>query len=564
MGGRPFSAPFGRLRAGAVALVAAGLLLAVAGGASAQPNVIVIETDDMDMSGMRVMDNLKSLIGDAGVTFDNSLVSFPLCCPSRATFLTGQYAHNNHITSNDPPTGGYQVFENINSLPAWLQGAGYYTVQVGRYLNHYGQQNPTEIPAGWTEWHASVDPSTYRYYNYTINHQGTLVFYGDRPEDYQTDVWAGIADEVIRRRAPKPQPFFMWLTPMAPHDAGPREPDDPPERFPTPVPAPRHKNLYQYLRLPRDPSFNELDISDKPREVRRRRRFRESDIQAMTIAYRQRLETLLSVDEMVAKVVRALADTGELQDTLIVFTSDNGYLQGQHRIRAGKVFLYEPSLRVPLLMRGPGVPRGVHVKRWVANVDLSATILEATGARPGRVQDGRSLFPLMLDAGLAWGRFLLLDAGSYQGVRTDRYVYAEHSTGEKELYDLQTDPWQTRNLWRVPSAQAIWHALAGQLQRLRHCQGERCARGPRLKLSLKPRGRKCKTRQVLARLRGADNHYVVQFSMSVNGRVLAIDRSRPFAIALHATRLGRSAQLRSLVKLKDGRSVTIDRRARGC
>jgi N-acetylglucosamine-6-sulfatase len=213
IGSHPFSGAFGPLRAGALAIA---LSLTLATAASAQPNVIVIETDDMDMTGMRPMENVRELIGDEGVTFDNSLVSFPLCCPSRATFLTGQYAHNNHITSNDPPTGGYQVFESVNSLPAWLQTAGYYTVQVGRYLNHYGGRDPTEIPPGWTEWHASVDPSTYSYYNYTINHQGTLVFYGDRPEDYQTDVWAGIADEVIRRRAPKPQPFFMWLTPMAP------------------------------------------------------------------------------------------------------------------------------------------------------------------------------------------------------------------------------------------------------------------------------------------------------------------------------------------------------------
>lgn len=559
--GRPFSGAFGPLRAGVIAIA---LCLLAAGAASAQPNVIVIETDDMDMTGMRSMDNVKELIGKAGVTFDNSLVSFPLCCPSRATFLTGQYAHNNHITSNDPPTGGYQVFESVNSLPAWLQSAGYYTVQVGRYLNHYGNQNPTEIPPGWSEWHASIDPSTYRYYNYTINHQGSLVFYGDRPEDYQTDVWAGIADEAIRRRAPNPKPFFMWLAPMAPHDAGPREIDDPPERFPTPVPAPRHKNLYRYLRLPQDASFNERDVSDKPREVRRRRRFRQSDLDAMTIAYRQRLETLKAVDEMVARVVQALKDTGELENTLIVFTSDNGYLQGQHRIRAGKVFLYEPSLRVPLLMRGPGVPRGVHVKRWVANVDLSPTILEAAGANPARIQDGRSLFPLMRDTDLAWGRFLLLDAGSYQGVRTDRYVYAEHKTGEKELYDLRTDPAQTRNLWRVPSAVPIWNALAGQLGRLRHCVGPRCSRGPRLKLSLKLRGRSCKTRQVLARLRGTDTHYAIELSLRIDRRVLAVDRKPPLAIALPATRLGRTAQLRALVALKDGRSFTIDRVARGC
>src|SRR3954447_18273696 len=491
-------------------VVGVAALLASAAPAAAQqqkPNVIVIETDDQDAASMKVMEKTNRLIGQAGAVFDNNVVSFPLCCPSRATFLTGQYAHNNGITSNDPPTGGYQVFENINALPVWLQAAGYYTVEVGRYLNHYGKDNPTEIPAGWSEWHATVDPSTYKYYNYTINHQGTLVYYGDRPEDYQTDVLNGIATEVIRRRAPKPQPFFMWLTTMAPHDAGPREPDDPPH-FPTTVPAPRYKGVYANEPLPQDPSFSEADVSDKPREVRRRRRLSVDDIAAITYAYRRRLETLRAVDDLVADVVRALEDTGELQDTLLIFTSDNGYLQGEHRIRAGKVFLYEQSLRVPLLMRGPGVPRGMQVDRWSSNVDLAPTLLEATGALPGRVQDGRSLFPLLRDPTLAWGRELLLDTGSYQGVRTDRYVYAEHTTGEKELYDLQNDPFELRNLWKVKSAAPIWNAMAGQLDRLRTCLGDLCQRGPRLKLELKRVGTACKRRGILARLRGNDNHYV--------------------------------------------------------
>jgi N-acetylglucosamine-6-sulfatase len=552
-----------RLAAAVGALVAA---LVFAGAASAQvakPNVIVIETDDQDAASMKVMEKTNRLLGEAGATFTNNVVSFPLCCPSRATFLTGEYAHNNGITSNDPPTGGYQVFENINALPVWLQGAGYYTVEVGRYLNHYGLTNPTEIPAGWSEWHATVDPSTYKYYNYTINHQGTLVYYADRPEDYQTDVLNATATEVIRRRAPKPQPFFMWLTTMAPHDAGPREPEDPP-RFPTTVPAPRHKGVYANEPLPRDPSFSEADVSDKPREVRRRRRLSVDDIAAITYAYRQRLETLRAVDDLVADVVRALEDTGELQDTLVVFTSDNGYLQGEHRIRAGKVFLYEPSLRVPLLMRGPGVPPGIQVDRWSSNVDLAPTILEATGALPGRVQDGRSLFPLLRDRTLSWGRTLLLDTGSYQGVRTDRYVYAEHTTGEKELYDLQSDPHELHNLWHVPSAQPIWHALAGQLEHLRHCLGPSCQRGPRVSLELKRVGTTCKHRSLLARVRGLDNHYVTEFRLNANGRFVGADTRAPFAIRLRSSKLARVSSLRAVIVLKDGRRVTIDRTAHGC
>jgi arylsulfatase A-like enzyme len=550
-----------------LAALACGLLvLALAGTAHAQgqarPNVIVIETDDQDQASLSFMEKTTRLIGDAGATFTNSLVSFPLCCPSRSTFLTGQYAHNHHITSNDPPTGGYQVFENLNALPVWLQGAGYYTVQVGRYLNHYGRQDPTEIPPGWSEWHATVDPSTYRYYGYTINHQGTLVYYGDQPQDYQTDVLTGVATEVIRRRAAKPIPFFMWLTPMAPHTAGPREPDDPPG-FPSTVPGPNYKGLFFDEPLPRDPSFDEGDISDKPAEVRRRRRLRLTDVSAIRSAYRQRLETLQSVDDMVEQVVRALQDSGELQETLIIFTSDNGYLQGQHRIRAGKVFLYEPSIRVPLLMRGPGVPRGVRVNQWASNVDLSPTILEATGALAGRVQDGRSLFPLLRDRTLEWGRELLLDAGSYQGVRTNRYVYAEHRSGEKELYDLATDPYELRNLWKVPSARPIWNALAGQLSRLRRCSGPSCQRGPRLRLQLRPQGRPCARRVVVARLRGTDNHYAVQLRVRASGRTLT-DRKPPFVVKIRAAHLGRSGPVRALAILKDGRRMTIDRVAHGC
>jgi N-acetylglucosamine-6-sulfatase len=549
-----------RRRTALGALVAALGLAAPALGA---PNVIVIETDDQDQASMKVMEKTKRLIGRAGATFKNNLVSFPLCCPSRATFLTGQYAHNNGITSNDPPTGGYQVFENINALPVWLQGAGYYTVEVGRYLNHYGAANPTEIPAGWSEWHATVDPSTYQYYNYTINHQGALVYYGNRPEDYQTDVLSKTATDVIRARAPKPQPFFMWLTTMAPHSAGPREPDDPPG-FPTTVPAPRYKGVYANERLPKDTSFSEADVRDKPREVRRRRPLLLTDISAIRYAYRQRLETLRAVDDLVGDVVRALEDTGSLQDTLLIFTSDNGYLQGEHRIRAGKVFLYEPSLRVPLLMRGPGVPRGITVDRWSSNVDLAPTILEATGALAGRVQDGRSLFPLTDDPTLSWGRELLLDTGSYQGVRTDRYVYAEHTTGEKELYDLQHDPYELRNLWKVASAQPIWHALAGQLERLRHCLGPTCQRGPRVKLELRRTGTICKRRSLLARLRGADNHYVTELQLTVNGRPAGVDNRRPFALRLRSSKLERLSSIRALAVLKDGRRLTIDRTAHGC
>jgi hypothetical protein len=210
------------------------------------------------------------------------------------------------------------------------------------------------------------------------------------------------------------------------------------------------------------------------------------------------------------------------------------------------------------------VPRGITVDRWSSNVDLAPTILEATGALAGRLQDGRSLFPLLRDRTLSWGRELLLDTGSYQGVRTDRYVYAEHTTGEKELYDLRNDPYELRNLWKVPSAQPIWHALAGQLERLRRCVGPTCQRGPRVKLELRRTGTVCKRRSLLARLRGADNHYVTELHLTVNGRPAGVDNRRPFVIRLRSSKLKRFSSIRALAVLKDGRRLTIDRTAHGC
>ncbi len=126
-----------------------------------RPNVLVLETDDQTLAEMQVLPNVKRLIGDQGVTFDNNFDSFSLCCPSRASFLTGQYSHNNGVRGNAPPQGGYQALDKSNTLAVWLQRGGYYTVHLGKFLNGYGRQNPTEIPPGWSEWHGAVDPTTW-------------------------------------------------------------------------------------------------------------------------------------------------------------------------------------------------------------------------------------------------------------------------------------------------------------------------------------------------------------------------------------------------------------------
>jgi arylsulfatase A-like enzyme len=267
---------------------------------------------------------------------------------SRATFLTGQHAHNHKVLNNVGPTGGYRRLDHTNTLATWLQAAGYYTAHIGKYLNGYGVQVPrTTIPPGWTEWYGTPDPDAYAFYNYSINENGTLVFYGEGEENYQTDVYARKATDFIQRMAAQTTPFFLSIAPLPPHE-------DPNEaKFttvtPGPEPAPRHKGLFQNESLPRPPSFNEADVSDKPAMIRALPRLSSTKINSLTTAYRRRLESLLAVDELLKAVMDTLAATNQLDKTVVIFTSDNGYLQGEHRLASpnAKVFLYEESIRVP-------------------------------------------------------------------------------------------------------------------------------------------------------------------------------------------------------------------------
>jgi N-acetylglucosamine-6-sulfatase len=263
--------------------------------AAPPPNVLVIMTDDQTVESLRVMTNVKRLLRDRGTSFSNSFVTYALCCPSRATFLTGQYAHNHGALGNKPPHGGYARLDRTNTLPVWLQDAGYYTAHLGKYLNGYGRRSPTEIAPGYDEWRGSVDPSTYRFYDYTLNENGRLTTY----RRYQTDVYARKAARIIERRAPAERPFFLWVAFLAPHGGGPRKPDDP-STLATPVPAPRHRDDFAAEPLPRPPGFNEADVSDKAAGIRNRPLLTRSQIGEIREMYQQRLESLLAVDEAVA------------------------------------------------------------------------------------------------------------------------------------------------------------------------------------------------------------------------------------------------------------------------
>ncbi len=465
--------------AGSIVLTGAS---SVSVAAAAQPNVVVIMVDDMNVSALAYLPQVRSLIGTPGTTFTNSVVSYSLCCPSRSTFLTGQYAHNHGVLGNAPPDGGYRKLRGAETLPVWLGRAGYATGHVGKFLNGYGAQTPTEIPPGWSEWYGSTDPSTYRMWGYTLNENGTLHTYGtptvEDPALYQADVYASKAVSFINRRAPSTQPFFLSFAPLAPHGEGGASGADLSER--NPRPAPRHRGDLDDATVPKPPSWNEADVSDKPAAIRRlpligpaaQRRLEQ-------VRLRGRLESLLAVDDAVASIVTALRAHAELSNTVIVFTSDNGWMQGEHRIPQGKVVPYEESIRVPLMIRGPGFPAGRQVDTIAANIDLAPTILEVAGASAGLTMDGRSLLPIANSTDRQL-RGIVIETGPkqsaawYAGLRSARWKYVEHSTGERELYDLNLDPYELTSLHADQRYAQVQQALAARLATLRTCAGDAC------------------------------------------------------------------------------------------
>ncbi|HKF94448.1 MAG TPA: sulfatase [Gammaproteobacteria bacterium] len=452
-----------------------------------RPNIVVIMTDDQTLESLRVMSKTRTLLGDEGTTFRNFYCSFPLCAPSRATFLTGQYAHNHGVLGNQAPEGGYTALNHNNTLAVWLQDAGYFTSHIGKYLNGYGRLTPTTlVPPGWTDWQGLVDNSTYSSYNYTINDNGTLVTYGETEADYQTDVLTNRAVATIDE-AMVQQPFFLSIATLAPHVESAANPPSGAR------PPPRYIGAFKNEPLYKPPSFNEANVSDKPAEIRRLPLLDASNIQQRTSRYRGELGALLAVDDLVERVVNELAATGVLNNTVVIFTSDNGLFHGEHRIRAGKSRVYEEASHVPLLIRGPGFPQGITAKQVVANIDLAPTIVDFAGADARREMDGRSLLALAQDSSVATGRSLLIEAQGkskpsseegaivkYKAVRNKSFLYVEYTTGERELYDMRPgtanyDPYQLRSRHASSAYNQIKTQLRTKLSKLRTCSGTSCA-----------------------------------------------------------------------------------------
>ena len=495
--------------------------------AQARPNVLFIMVDDMRDDDLRYMPQTRRLIRAQGVRFTNSFSPYPLCCPARSSVLSGLYTHN-HGVYTVYQDYGFHAFDDQKTLATMLHDAGYATIYLGKYLNRYGYDPPHGqtsgnsihyVPPGWDMWRASLDggfattspyfgSSTYAYTDTTLS------FNGDGFESlrgrYQTTAYGEIARHVVRNRAASDQPFLFYLSFTAPHSGWPHEPDDPPESrldngemytWQTPA-RPRRVwgSMDAVVRTTPGASWHDPDFSDKPAYLRSLPPLHRADLTALLEVARQRAEALKVVDDQVGSLMRTLKDTGELNRTLVIFTSDNGYFLGEQRMRLGKVFPHEPSLRVPLLMRGLGIPAGSTRTDPFTSIDYLPTIASATGATLPRQPDGVSLWRVARRGDVGWTRPILTETGSLGhrprdtneageplsaggrrdirfliGVRTWRYLLVDVAHQRDELYDVRRDPQEYTNLIDSPRYFDERRLLRGVLHDVRACRADSCA-----------------------------------------------------------------------------------------
>ena len=481
-----------------------------------RPNIVLILTDDLDrnLGTIDKMPRLKEILAGHGVTFPNMFVSESLCCPSRSSIQRSQYIHNHQVLGNSPPNGGFEKFhalhEDESTIGTWLKAAGYRTGFMGKYLNGYPDTAAQNyVPPGWDDWNSPSGGNPYSEFSYTMNENGNLVQYGTEPTDYMTDVLSKKATGFIQQAASDRKPFFLFVATYAPHQPA--------------TPAPRYANAFPGEKAPRPPSYNEPDVSGKPAWIRSKPLLGPPARNQMDDLFRRRLQTMLSVRDLIENLLDTLRKEGLLENTYLIFTSDNGFHMGEHRLHAGKLTPYEEDIRVPLFIRGPGIPAGQEREEIVGNIDLAPTIAELAEARVPDFVDGRSLVPLLRqeERPERWRAAFLVEqeethfqpgpvkrlvlepqdpleqqlAAARQGVpayaalRTADHIYVRYGDGERELYDLRADPYELNNI--------IEKADPGFVERLdrwlavfRECRGAGCREAdvaPRVEISINPR-----------------------------------------------------------------------------
>lgn len=490
-----------------------------------RPNVLMIMVDDMRTDELRWMPNVQKLIAKQGVTFKNGMAGFPLCCPARASVLTGQLPHNHGVWSHTPPWG-FTSFDQADTLPVWLQRDGYRTTYLGKYLNGYGDQpepgqssgtSTQYVPPGWDLWQASIDGGlpaghpdnggTYRFFDTTLsdNGDGYVALAGQ----YQTAAYARITREQLKLNAEEGKPFFSYVSFTAPHHGIPHEPDDPADMKTPARPKRIRGQLDKFLTEAPGADWDDPDRSDKPDRMRKKVEPRMKE--QMLEAARQRAESLYLVDESVRKIIRGLKQNGQLDNTMVVFTSDNGYFLGEQGEPQGKILPYNPSLRVPVVVRGPGIPAGEVRTDPFLSIDFASTFAELADTQASTKVDGRSLLDVARlgdeSADDTWSRVVLTETaptnaarkalaedqpvgarqtkimlGKITGIRTSRWLYTEWQPepGAKkpgilvELYDVRADPDEYVNLAVDGKHQALLDEFHEVLAKARTCVGEDC------------------------------------------------------------------------------------------
>ncbi|MBO0843378.1 MAG: sulfatase, partial [Nocardioides sp.] len=431
-----------------------------------KPNILMITADDMAEGDLQYMPHVRQLLEAQGTNLTAAIAPTPICVPARASLVTGQYAVNNNARTISGPHGGYAALDESNTVPIAMQKAGYDTLFTGKYLNGYGEHGTSkDVPPGWTDWRATTDPSTYNFMNPRINHNGTLTKY----HRYSTYVMRDQVNAMLQDPKRKQQPWFMWANYVAPHHGAPIENDDPMRvfkddkhaRIGTTVPAPEDKGKYAAVPLPSLPYMFRTPV-DAPQNSPSQHHFDTETREALRIAYDQRLESLQAVDRAVESHVELLQRTGQLDNTIIIFASDNGYTTGGHNIN-GKLMFYQEMQQIPVIIRGPGIPVNKTVATTVTNPDIATTIMAAGGAKPLRRQDGVNILPwLSLPtqyrpipiAGWQVGNG---DKQIYHGIRYGDWTYIRLANGTEELYNRATDPYQIRSLQLLPAYQKQLH-----------------------------------------------------------------------------------------------------------
>jgi N-acetylglucosamine-6-sulfatase len=516
------------------------------------PSFVVIQTDDQTLDSLyatfrqpaiRAMPNTVDLIGKRGMTFNSYYVPYPLCCPSRVSMLTGRYAHSHGVKGNVQPNGGAFGFffraASSHNLATWLQGAGYRTIHVGKFLNGYGDEpydNGTWVPPGWNVWHSVLKADTHHYfYGYQLNNNGTIEGpYGDsgtwEPREYtvrddlgcpyaplnglpcyhQTDMLSNLAMAELRLQSPE-QPFYLQLDYTAPHGDF--------RRPAGPEPTPRHYDWFKGAPFPhsRSEGFAEGNVTDKPSFIRGSEYLTLNEIHTYRTYWNKQLESLRDIDDGVKLIVDTLGAMQRLRNTYVIFTSDNGFFFGEHRLTGGKFLAYEPATHLPFLIRGPGIRPGSESGELVANIDVAPTILELAGVEADKSVDGRSMVPFLKDDELRTLRPLLFESfvetsdvnengaiaepapapplartsrasaqsgeatasllappKDYGGIRLGPYKYIAWPNGEKELYDLEKDPNELNNIVRIPNYFPVRNYLHRELRDLEDCVASGC------------------------------------------------------------------------------------------